>query len=186
MQKNIIIGAVAVVIVGGVAFYAMQNPGTVAPVTTTTTTTTTQTPVTTAPVVSTTKAPVVKTAVTTTKAPVAKPIGVNATISKVTIGTVLGTSGAVSGASATFAPTTKTIYAGLAVKNVTVRTQLSYVRYFNGKYVDSKVSHPSKDGVAYFHFAWTLVSGQTRKPGNYALTFYVNGKKAQTATYTIK
>lgn len=181
MQKNIIIGAVAVVIVGGVAFYAMQNPGTVAPVTTTTTTTTTQTPVTTAPVVSTTK-----TTVTTTKSTVARPIGVNATISKVTIGTVLGTSGAVSGASATFAPTTKTIYAGLAVKNVTVRTQLSYVRYFNGKYVDSKVSHPSKDGVAYFHFAWTLVSGQTRKPGNYALTFYVNGKKAQTATYTIK
>ena len=170
----------AVVIVGGVAFYALQNQGTVAPVSkaTTTTTTTTEVPATTAPV-----APVAQNAV---KAPIAKPVGVNATITKVTMGTVLGTNGSVGGASTTFAPTTKVIYAGLAVKNVTMRTQLSYVRYYNGKYVDSKVSHPSKDGVPYFHFAWTLNLGQTRKIGNYALTFYVNGKKAQTATYAIK
>ncbi len=180
MQKNIIIGAALIVVLGGIGFYTLKSQSGVAPATTTAPVTKTQeTP---AVIATNPVAPVAQNAV---KAPTAN-VGVSATITKVIMGSVLGTSGSVDGANTTFAPTTKIVYAGLTVKNVTLRTQLSYVRYYNGKYVDSKVSHPSKDGVSYFHFAWTLNPGQTRKIGNYSLVFYVNGKKSQTATYTVK
>ena len=180
MQKNIIIGAALVVVFGGFGLYVLKNQRVAVPATTTIPPATKiqETP---AVIATNPVAPVAQNAV---KAPAVN-VGVNATNTKVTMGTVLGTNGSVGDASTTFAPTTKVIYAGLTVKNVTTRTKLSYVRYYNGKYVDSKVSHPSKDGVPYFHFAWTLNPGQTRKTGNYSLAFYVNGKKTQTATYTL-
>ena len=86
----------------------------------------------------------------------------------------------------TFAPTAKNIYAVLSLKNATTRTQLSYIRNFEGKYVDSKVSHPLKTGDKQFYFGWALKAGQTRNVGNYSTTFYVDGKKAQTVTYSIR
>lgn len=186
MQKNIILGIVLVLVLGGIGFYALQGGNK---------STTQIAPIVPVPSVNTQTPPPyprpagVAPSPSSTATPVKTPlgnIGTKAAITKVVIGTTLGTNGAVGGVATTFAPTTKTIYAGLAVKNVTVRTQLSYVRYYNGKYVDSKVSHPSTDGVSNFHFAWSLVPGQTRKAGTYSITFYVNGKKAQTATYTIK
>ena len=126
---------------------------------------------------------VAKTAPTTpvSTTPAAKP-----TISGVSMSTALTTSGAAVNPATTFSPTTPTIYAVLSLKNATARTQLSYVRYYEGKYVDSKVSHPSTDNVKYFHFSWILKAGQTRKVGNYSLVFYVDGKKASTVNYAVR
>ncbi|MBU6430780.1 hypothetical protein KGQ29_00165, partial [Patescibacteria group bacterium] len=65
-------------------------------------------------------------------------------------------------------------------------TQLSYIRYYEGKYVESNVSHPTKIGAKNFYFQWTLKTGQIRKTGKYALAFYVDGKKSQTVNYLIR
>ena len=107
-------------------------------------------------------------------------------ISGVLMSTALTTSGAAVSPTTTFSPTTPTVYAVLSLKNATARTQLSYIRYYEGKYVDSKVSHPSINNVKYFHFSWILKAGQTRKAGNYSLVFYVDGKKVSTMNYAIR
>ena len=87
---------------------------------------------------------------------------------------------------ATITPATKDLYAVLSLKNTTSKTQLSYIRKFEGKYVDSKVSSPVKLGDKQFYFGWSLKAGQTRNVGNYSITFYVDGKKAQTVSYAVR
>ncbi len=81
--------------------------------------------------------------------------------------------------------TDKVVYAVLSLKNVTKNTKLSYVRYLNGKYVDSKVALPSKDNVATFYFAFEKGIGDYPK-GTYTLNLYVNGRHTQTLTYIFK
>ncbi len=100
--------------------------------------------------------------------------------------TNLASSGAALKPKTVFSPKTPNIYAVLSLKNATQRTQISYIRYYRGKYVDAKVSHPSKNGAKYFHFSWRLKTGKTRKVGNYNLVFYLDGKKIQSVGYSIK
>jgi len=122
-----------------------------------------------------------------TKKPGVQPKPAVATITKVVLSKGITTSGAALNPANTFSPTTPaTFYAVLSLKSALQRTELSYTRYYEGKYVDSKVSHPAKNGVSYFHFTWTLKPGQTRKAGNYSLNFYVNGKRAQTVNYIVQ
>ena len=186
MSKNLIIGIVAVIVLAGGAFFILQKPATtISP----TPTVQNQQPSQTAPVTpptttqNQTKPPVTKPSAT--KSAVTKPVAV-ASIVGVQMSTGITTSGAALNPSVTFTPTVPTIYAVLSLKNATQRTQLSYIRYYNGKYVDSKVSHPSVNSAKYFHFDWKLNVGQTRNAGNYSLVFYVDGKKAQTVNYSIK
>ena len=112
--------------------------------------------------------------------------GTVATITNVVLSKDVTASGTALNPTSTFAPTSPAIYAVLSLKNAVQRTELSYTRHYEGKYVDSKVSHPTIDGVKYFHFKWELKPGQTRKKGNYSLTFYVNGKRAQTVKYVVQ
>lgn len=84
-----------------------------------------------------------------------------------------------------FASTTENIYAVLSLKNAKQDSQISYVRYYNGSYVDSEVSHPSRNGLSYFHFQWSLKPGKTRTAGDYSLQFYVDGKKSKIIHYAI-
>ncbi len=170
-QKNIIIGVIAVVAAGGLLYVFTQSPSVKQ-----------QTPLPTqtaptAPIAQPLIAPIAK----PITAPIAKP-----SITSVTMSDAINASGLAVSSKSTFAPTTKDIFAVLALKNVTQRTQLSYTRYFNGKYVDSKVSHPSKSGIKNFRFQWTLKAGLTRKAGTYKLVFYVNGAKSKEVSYTIK
>ena len=185
MSKNLIIGIVAVVVLGGGAFYILNRPATVSP-----------TPIVqnqqlapTAPATSPTSATQTQTKPSATKPTTTtlgtKPVAV-ASIVGAQMSSGLSASGAALNPSTTFSPTAPTLYAVLSLKNATQRTQLSYIRYYNGKYVDSKVSHPSVSGAKYFHFDWKLNAGQTRNAGNYSLVFYVDGKKAQTVNYSIK
>lgn len=83
------------------------------------------------------------------------------------------------------AKTDKLIYAVLTLKNVTKNTKLSYVRYLNGKYVDSKVALPTKDGVTNFYFAFEKGVGDYPK-GTYTLNLYVNGRRVQSLSYIFK
>lgn len=78
--------------------------------------------------------------------------------------------------------TDKIVYAVLTLKNVTKNTKLSYTRSLNGKYIDSKVALPSKDGITTFYFAFEKGIGDYPK-GAYTLKLYVNGKRSQTLTY---
>lgn len=83
------------------------------------------------------------------------------------------------------AKTDKIVYAVLTLQNVLKTTKLSYVRYLNDKYVDSKVAQPSKDGATNFYF--TFEKGIGAYPaGTYKLNFYVNGKRSISVTYTFK
>lgn len=74
------------------------------------------------------------------------------------------------------------VYAVVNLKNATKQTQVAYVRYFNGRYVDSKVTVPSKDGVPTVFFYFEKGVG-AYPPGNYTLTTYVDGKRAVQADY---
>lgn len=112
--------------------------------------------------------------------------GAVATITGVVMSKSIAASGAAVAPKAVFSLIDPTIYAVLSLKNTTRYSELSYIRYYKGKYVDSKVSHPTKDGVKYFHFDWTLKAGQTRKAGNYTLNFYINGNKEKTLNYVIR
>ncbi len=109
-----------------------------------------------------------------------------AVVTGVVLSKAITASGAPLNPVTTFSSNTPTIYAVLTLKNAVQRTELSYIRYYEGKYVDAKVSHPTRDGVRYFHFKFALKSGQTRKAGHYKLTFYVNGKKTQSADYVVR
>jgi len=112
--------------------------------------------------------------------------GTVATITNVVLSKDVTAIGAALNLTSTFSPTSPAIYAVLSLKNAVQRTELAYTRDYEGKYVDSKVSHPTRDGVNYFHFKWELKPGQTRKKGNYSLTFYINGKRAQTVRYAVQ
>lgn len=84
-----------------------------------------------------------------------------------------------------FASTTSDIYAVLVLKNAKQDTEISYIRLYENTYLDSQVSHPSRTGLAYFHFQWSLKQGTTRKPGTYKVSFYIDGKKSKEINFTI-
>ncbi len=77
------------------------------------------------------------------------------------------------------------MYVVLALQNVTAKTKLSYTRYLNGKYIDSKVAQPSKDGVTSFYFTFEKGIGDYPK-GTYTVKLYVDGRHATSVTYTFK
>ena len=164
MSRNFIIGIVAVVLIGAGALYILSKPAAVNP----TPVVQNQQPLPTTSVISPTIASQTQPKPSATKITVAKPVA-PASIVGVQMSSGLAASGAALNSVATFSPAVPTIYAVLSLKNATQRTQLSYIRYYNGKYVDSKVSHPSKDGAKYFHFDWVLNAGQTRTSGSYSL-----------------
>lgn len=187
MSKNLVIGIISVVVLVGGAFLVLKKPAPVSVTQTQQQPTTSATP---APTQvqqkpsSTERARgivIKKPAGGTAQKPAAAPQVLSAQMSA-----SLSSSGAALKPTTVFPPTTPTLYAVLTLKNAVQRTQLSYIRYYEGKYVDSKVSHPSKDGAQYFHFDWALKAGKTRKVGNYSLVFYIDGKKAQTINYSIK
>ena len=94
--------------------------------------------------------------------------------------------GNATGETATFnAKTDKIVYVVLALQNVTAKTKLSYTRYLNGKYIDSKVAQPSKDGVTSFYFTFEKGIGDYPK-GTYTVKLYVDGRHATSVTYTFK
>gem|GEM_PF-1784174 len=106
-------------------------------------------------------------------------------ITSVTFSTEVGEDGSGVGSTTVFASTTKNIYAILTLANAQQSTAIGLVRYFKDAYVDSEVTHPSRTGLRYTHFQWSLKTGGNRIPGSYTVIFYVDGKKSKTATFII-
>lgn len=91
--------------------------------------------------------------------------------------------GNATGEATTFSATNdKIVYAVLYLKNISKGTTLSYTRYLNGKYIDSKVAVASADGIVNFHFSFEKGIGNY-PTGSYMLNLYVNGKKSQSVSY---
>ncbi len=175
-KKLIIYIVVAVALVGGLVVY-FTSPSQVAPVV--------------APAPPQTPPAALPPTQPLPPAPTPKPVikskpSTQATITSVVLSQAISANGAPLNPATTFSASAPAIYAVLALKNAVQRTELSYVRYYEGKYVDAKVSHPTQKGVRYFHFDFALKPGQTRKAGNYTLNFYVNGKKTQSVSYVVR
>lgn len=98
----------------------------------------------------------------------------------------VGEDGSGVGSTAVFASTTRNIYAILTLADAAQDTAIGVIRYYNGAYVDSAVTHPSRTGLRYMHFQWSLKAGENRVPGQYVMTFYIDGKRSKTATLTVK
>ncbi len=162
----ITIGVIVVVIVGIASFiFILNKPGSLQP---------TQYPAVQTPAQ-------VPTAPTIAEVPANAPVIVKAVISR-----SIDAKGNATGAATTFnTKTDKIVYAVLTLKNVTKNTKLSYVRYLNGKYVDSKVALPTKDGITTFYFAFEKGIGDYPK-GTYTLKLYANGRYTQSLTYVFK
>ncbi len=181
-----LIGIVVLVVLAGVIAYFMARPQ--APYLTAPTSPSQNPPLTSQPPQPASNVPAkpkVSSVSSTSKLTKSKP-GTSAAITEVVLSKAVTASGAPLNPVTTFSSNTPTIYAVLTLKNAVQRTELSYIRYYEGKYIDAKVSHPTRDGVRYFHFKFALKPGQTRKAGHYKLIFYVNGKKAQSADYVVR
>jgi hypothetical protein len=79
----------------------------------------------------------------------------------------------------------KVIYAVMSLKNAIKTTKLAYIRFFNGKYIDSKVAVPAKDGAKTFYFIFQKGIGNY-PVGNYRIVSYLNDKKSLDVSYSIK
>ena len=106
-------------------------------------------------------------------------------ITDVVLSTDIAENGSAKTPSASFAKTTQNMYAVLSLKNAMQDTQISYIRYYKNTYIDSEVSHPSRSGLKYLHFQWSLKTHKNRTVGDYSIVFYANGKKLKTIQYTI-
>lgn len=107
-------------------------------------------------------------------------------ITKAVLSRSIDAKGVATGVTTSFsAKTDKMVYAVLTLKNVTKNTKISYVRKLNGKYVDSKVAMPTKNGINSFYFGFEKGIGEYPK-GAYSLAIYINGKKSQTLNYVVK
>ena len=106
-------------------------------------------------------------------------------ITSVIFSSDVGEDGSGVGSTTLFASTTKNIYAILTLAHAKQDTEIGLIRYYKDVYVDSEVTHPSRSGLRYTHFQWSLKSDTNRTLGPYTIAFYVNGKKSKTASFTV-
>lgn len=109
-----------------------------------------------------------------------------ATIVKAVVSRSIDARGNATGETAVFnAKTDKIVYVVLTLQNATKNTKLSYARYLNGRYIDSKVAQPSKDSITNFYFTFEKGIGDYPK-GTYTVKLYVDGRRATKVTYVFK
>lgn len=85
------------------------------------------------------------------------------------------------------AKTDKSIYVIGTLESVPKTSKIEYVRYLNGKYLDSKIATITKDGLKYYSFVWTSKSSKSEHPvGVYTVKLYLNGDVNEAITYTVK
>ncbi len=79
------------------------------------------------------------------------------------------------------------IYVVGALKNVPKGAKVEYVRYLNGKYLDSKVATVDQNGKKYFSFVWTTKTANNAHPdGVYTVKLYLNGDVSEAVTYVVQ
>ncbi len=78
----------------------------------------------------------------------------------------------------------ETVIAVLTLNDLAPGTKLSYVRYLDGKFVDSKSAN-LKDKARYFYFRFSPNPGARLTPGHYLLRLYVSDSRVTDATYDV-
>jgi hypothetical protein len=76
------------------------------------------------------------------------------------------------------------VVALLTLANLDAGTKISYTRYLDNKYVNSK-SAKLKKRAKYFYFTFKPKPGEKFTPGSYRMKFYVNEKAAGEISYQI-
>ena len=78
------------------------------------------------------------------------------------------------------------IYLVLDLNNSPINTKISYVRYLNSKYLDSKDTFVIKPNIRTLSFAWKLKTSSSLHPvGQYLVKVYSNGTFEKATTYTV-
>ncbi len=97
------------------------------------------------------------------------------------------TKGSAVATSSTFAKTDKSIYLVLTLNNPKLGTKIEYIRYLNGKYLDSGANKILKPNVANTSFIWSLKKpGATHLVGAYKVKVYTNGIFEKETSYTVQ
>ena len=117
---------------------------------------------------------------TASGAPSAKPI------TKIAMARSVAKDGSAESPVTTFdSATDQRLVAVLTLANLDAGSKISYTRYIDAKFVNSKTATLKKRSK-YFHFTFKPKSGATFTPGNYRMKFYVNEKAAGEITFTVK
>lgn len=87
----------------------------------------------------------------------------------------------------TFAKTEKNIYLVLTLNKPKVGTKVEYLRYVNGKLLDSNATKLSKPNLTTTSFIWSLKKpGATHVVGNYKVKVYANGIFEKEISYIVQ
>lgn len=86
-----------------------------------------------------------------------------------------------------FTKKTETIYATVVLNKPVVGSKISYVRYFNSKYIDHGTIIISKPDSKYVHFLFSLANQKVFHPvGSYELRIYVDGQVVKMISYAVR
>ena len=87
----------------------------------------------------------------------------------------------------TFAKTDKNIYLALTLNKPKIGTKVEYIRYLNGKYLDSGTNKILKPNVTNTSFIWSLKkTGAMHLVGIYKVKVYTNGVFEKETSYTVQ
>jgi hypothetical protein len=76
------------------------------------------------------------------------------------------------------------VVAVLSISGLKAGTKLSFVRWLDGKFVDTR-STPLRAPASHFYFEFTAAQPKTFHRGTYRLRLYVDGKAAAETTYQV-
>jgi hypothetical protein len=105
-------------------------------------------------------------------------------IKSVQFATAIAPDGGPQNPTTTFHATTDSKIIAVIALDVPVGTQLSFIRYIGGAYVDSRTAVVPKP-AKYFYFEFTAATGKTFTPGQYRLRLYVDGHATTEVGYQI-
>ncbi len=98
---------------------------------------------------------------------------------------LLAPDGSAQGATGVFqSATDRRIVAVVSLANLPAGTRMSYLRYLDGRYVDSRSAVLAKT-AKHMYFEFTALPGRTFTPGHYRLRLYVNGAAAWETAYQV-
>ena len=107
-------------------------------------------------------------------------------ITNIATATSVDTKGSAVTTSSTFAKTDKNIYLVLTLNKPKIGTKIEYIRYLNGKYLDSGTNKILKPNVTNASFIWSLAKpGTMHLVGTYKVKIYINGIFEKETSYTV-
>lgn len=85
-----------------------------------------------------------------------------------------------------FSQNDKHIYMVTSIHNVKTSDKITYVRYYNGTYVDSAQASPSTNSSTHFFFDWSKNQQGNYPKGTYLIKVYVNGTLEDAVAYSVQ